>query len=268
MRGLIAVLLLASCAHVPPPGIHVDDGGRGAATPVVFVHGNGANLEQWRSQLEHVRRSRRAVAFDLRGMGQSAPAADGDYSVAAMAVDLGAVVDALRVRRFILVGHSYGGAVVAKYAAMHPDRVAGVVFADSAGNVKISDEGAANFERAIRKNREGVVEKWFGPILKPSSEATRAEVLSSVRKSNLDAFVNALDGLRHIDMKQLIDAYPGPKIAIVAADIESPASLHVQFPEIPVKKMRGVGHWLMLDDPAGFNALLDEALNAIAAVGK
>jgi pimeloyl-ACP methyl ester carboxylesterase len=268
VKSALALLLLASCAHVPPRGLHVDDGGRGTATPVVFVHGNGANLEQWRSQLEHVRHSRRAVAFDLRGMGQSAPAADGDYSVAAMAGDLGAVVDSLHVRRFILVGHSYGGAVVAKYAAMHPDRVAGVVFADSAGSVKMSDEAAVKFERAVRKDRDGVVEKWFALILKPSSEATRAEVLASVRKSSVDAFVGAMGGLRHIDMKQLVEAYPGPKFAIAAADIESPGSFHMQFPEVLVKKLRGAGHWLMLDDPAGFNALLDEALNAIDAVGK
>ena len=201
-------------------------------------------------------------------MGESAPAVDGDYSVAAMAADVGAVVDSLRVQRFILVGHSYGGAVVAKYAAMHPERAAGVIFADSAGNLSITDEGAAKFESAIRNNRDAVVKKWFGAMLEPSSEATRSEVFASVRKSTMDAFVEALDGLRHIDMKELIAAYPGPKVAIAAADTESPASLHMQFPEIPVKKLRGVGHWLMLDDPAAFNVLLDEALNVIDAVGK
>lgn len=265
MKRLPLLLLLASCASMPN-GLHVDDGGRGSATPVIFVHGNGASSAQWRAQLEHLRKSRRAIAFDLSGMGKSQPAANGKYSVEEMANDIGSVADALHVRRFILVGHSYGGAVVAKYAAMHPDRVAGVIFADSAGNMKVTDEAAEKFENAIRKNKDAVVAAWFAPILKPSSEAVRKEVLDSVHATAVDPFVNALEGLRHIDMNALLAAYPGPKFAIAAADIESPASLHVQFPGIPVKKMRGTGHWLMLDDPAQFNALLDETLNELDGV--
>src|ERR1019366_858030 len=56
--GILALvsILAASCAHVGPSesviagpagGIHVSDGGRGPALPVLFVHGNGANLTQW-----------------------------------------------------------------------------------------------------------------------------------------------------------------------------------------------------------------------------
>jgi pimeloyl-ACP methyl ester carboxylesterase len=123
MRKPVVVLVLvsilaASCAHVRPSesviagpagAIHVSDGGRGTALPILFVHGNGANLTQWQAQLDHVRQSRRAVALDLRGMGKSAVPANGDYSIEAMASDVAAVADALQLRRFIIVGHSYGG---------------------------------------------------------------------------------------------------------------------------------------------------------------
>jgi pimeloyl-ACP methyl ester carboxylesterase len=34
----------------------------------------------------------------------------------------------------------------------------------------------------------------------------------------------------------------------------------VQFPDVPVKRVRGTGHWLMMDKPDAFNALLDEFL--------
>ena len=117
--------------------LRVDDGGSGPGIPILFVHGNGANHNQWRHQLEHLRKTRRAVAFDLRGMGESDVPRNGDYSVDGMADDVHAVADALHLRRFVIVGHSYGGPVVADYAAKHPERVAGVVFADAGGNVKI-----------------------------------------------------------------------------------------------------------------------------------
>ena len=266
-----AILLLFSCAHMNQPAfvkgpqgrLYVDDGGRGELLPILFVHGNGGNLEQWRAQLDHLRPSRRAVAFDLRGMGKSDAAADGDYSVAAIAADVDAVANALRLRRFVLAGHSYGGAVVAAYAAQHPDRVAGVVFADAAGNLKISDEQARNFLEALRKNKDGVARQWFAPILKPSSKQVQDAVFASVDKASPDAFVGALDGLRAIDMGAFLRAYPGPRLAIAAADIESPLSLHMQFPELRVRKIHGAGHWLMMDKPDEFNQLLDEFLGTL-----
>ena len=100
MRRLLSILLLTGCAtttvgsHSVPAGqgsIHVDDGGHGTALPVIFVHGNGANLTQWRAQLEHVRRSRRAIAFDLPGMGMSDPPKDGNVTVDRFADSIGRI---------------------------------------------------------------------------------------------------------------------------------------------------------------------------------
>jgi len=266
MRSWISFLafsLLAGCSHVNVNGLHIDDGGSGTAVPVLFVHGNGANLTQWRAQLDHLRPTRRAVAFDLRGMGQSAAAPDGDYSVKAMAGDVAKVADALHLKRFVIVGHSYGGAVVAQYVATHPDRVAGVVYADSAGNVKISDDQAAQFLAALRKNKEKFVRAWFAPILKGSPAEVQNAVFESEDRTPADVIASALNGLRFIDMRALLDAYRGPRLAIAAADIESPSSLHVQFPDIPVRKISGTGHWLMMDKPDEFNRILDEFLAGI-----
>src|SRR6266540_6312894 len=83
--------------------LRVDDGGHGGL-PVLFVHGNSGNRTQWAAQLEHLRAARRAVAFDLRGMGESEPAANADYSVEGFAEDVAAVADALGLERFVLVG--------------------------------------------------------------------------------------------------------------------------------------------------------------------
>jgi pimeloyl-ACP methyl ester carboxylesterase len=275
MRKLLAVvsLLAVSCAHVHPSdsfiagpagSLHVSDGGRGAALPIVFVHGNGANLTQWQAQLDHFRTSRRAVALDLRGMGQSAIPANGDYSVLAMAEDVAAVVDALRLARFVIVGHSYGGAVVAAYAAAHPDRVAGVVFADSAGNVTMAKEAGEKFVAALRKNKDAVVKSWFAPILLNASDSVRDAVLASVHATPVDAFAGALTGLAAHDVGADVNAYKGPRLAIVSADLaKSPSSFHSQFPEVPSRSLDGVSHWLMMDKPDELNRIVDEFLATV-----
>jgi pimeloyl-ACP methyl ester carboxylesterase len=270
-RFLLLLPLLTACAHVPvspfvagPQGrLHVDDGGSGAALPVVFVHGNGANLTQWSAQLAHLRATRRAVALDLRGMGQSEVPRNGDYSVEAMADDVQAVVDALHLDRFVLAGHSYGGAVVMRYAAKHPERVAGVVYADSAGTLTVTDDAAAKFLGALRKDKPAFTRQWFAPILKGSSQAVQDAVFASVDATSIDAFAGALTGLRSLDTGTLLDAYHGPVLAIAAADIENPSSLHMQYPKLPVRKIAGTGHWLMMDKPEEFNRILDDFLATV-----
>src|SRR4051794_27037448 len=266
MISLIAIVF-ASCAHAPVSGpvttpngtIYVDDGGSGGV-PVLFIHGNGADSSQWEAQLAHLRTSRRAVAIDLPGMGKSAPAANGDYSPKANAAAVDAAVSSIGLKRFVLVGHSYGGAVAATYAAAHPEKVAAVIYADSAASVPAMSPPMQKFVDALRADRMKVTRMWFAPMLKPSSQAVQDRVYATVEKSKVDAFAGALEKLAGYDAKSVVNAYPGPKFVIYAADIESPASFRPQFPDLPAIKLTGTGHWLMLDKPEEFNAALDTFL--------
>lgn len=267
-RVALAVLMIVGCTHVSSPRfiegphgrLHVDDGGSGPGLPVILIHGNGANLTQWRAQLDHLRRTRRAVAFDLHGFGESERRPGADYSLGAMTGDIDAVTRALGIDRFVLVGHSYGGSVAGAYAAARPERVAAVVFADAAGNVQVTREEAAQFLDRIRTEGPKFVEQWFKPVLKGSLPEVERAVHESVKKTPPEVMASALESILFFDMGAAIRAYPGPKFAIAAAPMEQPVSLHVQFPEVTTRKIDGVSHWLMMDKPAEFNAALDEIL--------
>ena len=113
--------------------IFVDDGGAGSV-PVVFIHSLAGNTQQWSAQLNHIRTTRRAIALDLRGHGQSLPPANGDYAIDSMAQDIQMAIDQLGVERFILVGHSMGGSVAGAYAGAYPERVAGLLLVDPSGD--------------------------------------------------------------------------------------------------------------------------------------
>ena len=91
-------------------------------TPMLLVHGFGANLEQWRSNLQLWGQQRPIYALDLLGFGHSQKAA----------VVLGAEVWQEQVYDFwrmlvgqpvILIGHSLGSLVTLMAAARHPDMV-------------------------------------------------------------------------------------------------------------------------------------------------
>ena len=168
------------------------------------------------------------------------------------------------LKRFVLVGHSYGGAVVAKYAAAHPEKVAGVVYLDAAAaRLPMTDAQKEKFGVALRADKMKVVRSWFAPMLAASKDAVRAEVLGSVERTPTEAFLAAFLSLADYDAQALVGAYPGPRIAIAASDIESPMSFQNQFPDIETVSIAGAGHWLMLDAPEAVNAALDRFLSRV-----
>lgn len=107
-----------------------DVGEQGDALPIVLVHGYGSRLEIWREVQDTLARDRRVIAFDQRGFGKSERLA-GEYGPASHASDVIALLDALGIERALLVGHSYGGGVVARAALEAKERVAGLALVDA-----------------------------------------------------------------------------------------------------------------------------------------
>jgi len=245
----------------PQGRLRVDEGGSGGL-PVLFVHGNGGNRTQWAAQLEHVRAARRAAAFDLRGMGESEPAGNADYSVEGFAEDVAAVAGVLGLDCFVLVGHSYGGAVVTAYAGKHPDRLAGLVFADVAGDIR--NPPAAQVETLRRgllpEHYEEFTRRWFEGILVKGTDATKTAVFRSLRATRPEVFIAAANGLYTFDPAAALAAYRGPRLHIASYVADNPIAIHRGFKDMPVRVIPDASHWLMMDRPEEFNRILDDFL--------
>jgi long-chain acyl-CoA synthetase len=108
-----------------------------ARRTIVFVHGLGGNARQWRYQLQRFSDESRVIAPDLRGHGLSDKPRS-DYGMDEIQRDLAAALEVLGVAgQFVLVGHSFGGAIVTEYAAAHPERLERLVLIASAGEYKL-----------------------------------------------------------------------------------------------------------------------------------
>ncbi len=95
---------------------------------LLCVHGNSGGRGLWGPLLERLPNA--AVAIDLRGHGESDWARPPAYSDADYASDIRAVVEALGLREFVLVGHSNGGRASIHYAARHEPKPKGLVHMD------------------------------------------------------------------------------------------------------------------------------------------
>ncbi len=94
----------------------VDYGGDGP--DVLLLHGGGRTLADWELVRPHLQ-GRRVVAVDFRWHGFSSD--EGNVSLEANADDVEAIIDALRLDRPAIVGHSLGGMVAAVYGTRHAD---------------------------------------------------------------------------------------------------------------------------------------------------
>ncbi|WP_254534986.1 alpha/beta fold hydrolase [Halomarina litorea] len=104
---------------------------RGDGPSVVFVHGAIVDHGQWEPQMEALSDEYTVVAYDVRGHGRTGGSDRESYSVDLFADDLAALVEALDLDRPVVCGLSLGGAVAQAYATRYPDRLSGLVLADT-----------------------------------------------------------------------------------------------------------------------------------------
>lgn len=86
------------------------------AQPIVFLHGLNASGLQWYHQRSYFRNKYHLIFLDLPGHGKSKRPASLDIDL--MAADLAEVLKVLKVKKPIIYGHSLGGMVTLKYAAL------------------------------------------------------------------------------------------------------------------------------------------------------
>ena len=118
------------------PGRHlsvIDLHPQGLETTIFFQHGFAGVAESWEYQLAHFATRYRVIAPDLRGHGQS-DAPHSTYSMSELVQDMHDVLEELEVpERFILAGHSFGGAVCIEFANAYPERIEKLILVACAG---------------------------------------------------------------------------------------------------------------------------------------
>jgi pimeloyl-ACP methyl ester carboxylesterase len=123
----------------------------GAGPPLVFAHGLSGNRHGVRRQLAALADRYRIVIFDQRGHGDSSPITDpARYTPEAMAEDMAAVMDALKIDKAIVGGESMGADTTLTFALRHPGRVTALLLTVPAFGETVNSEAPRMIEMAGR----------------------------------------------------------------------------------------------------------------------
>ena len=194
--------------------LKLGDGG----DPVLFLHGYGADLNNWLFNQPAVAANHTTYALDLPGHGGSAKAV-GDGTIASLAAAVLAFMQAREIAKAHLVGHSMGGAVVLALATGQPDKVASATLVCPAGlGPEIAMDYIDGFIGASRRKKlEPVLQ-----MLVANPDLVTGEMIEDVLKyKRLDGVDAALRTLR--------DAlFPGGKQGLVFKDRLAEAQVPIQ----------------------------------------
>jgi pimeloyl-ACP methyl ester carboxylesterase len=136
----------------------------GQGADVVLAHGLASSLAFWYSgTVLSLRHFYRVTTYDLRGHGYSSMPPSG-YTHMAMADDLARLVDSLGLKKFHLVGHSFGGLVSISYARRFPHRLRSMVLADVPLNeINSRPEWPFWWPNLMKLQNLGIVIPWDEP---------------------------------------------------------------------------------------------------------
>lgn len=165
--------------------LHAEVFGPETGTTLVLAHGWTEMLDYWTYEIEDLTADGiRVVAFDLRGHGDSEPAANDDYAIERFGEDLDAVLEACVPDgdRAAVAGHSLGAMSIAAWAEHHD--VATRVFAVAMINTGVGDLIAESLllplpEFAQALNRAFAIHGFLGaraPLPRTSTPAGHAAV--------------------------------------------------------------------------------------------
>ena len=102
-------------------GIQLNVRDEGQENPtLLFLHYWGGSSRTWDQVVSELKTDFRCVAYDHRGWGESDKPETG-YSIQELAYDAEALIQALELTRYVLIGHSMGGKVAQRLAAKRPE---------------------------------------------------------------------------------------------------------------------------------------------------
>lgn len=120
---------------------------RGKGKVIVLLHGYLGSHKVWEQTINNLSRSYRVIAIDLPGHGDT-ECVGYAHSMELMAKCVKAVMDFLRLKKYVIIGHSMGGYVALAFADLYPDNLKGLCLYHSTAYAD-SDEKKKDRLRAI-----------------------------------------------------------------------------------------------------------------------
>lgn len=231
---------------------------------VTLLHGYPLDHSIWLETAEELKTKARVILPDLRGHGRSYSPA-GKYAMQAMAADVVALLDELKIEKTVIGGHSMGGYVALAMARHFPERLSGLVliashaYADLPGK---KEERLASIDRIIKEGPDAILSSM------PAKLSYNNEIVEHCRSIMISAnpigVMGVLAGMaERPDSMDILSGSNLPMMIIAGTSdqivpLETSRSMAAGMARPWLVEISGSGHMPMLEQPTQVaTALLD-----------
>ena len=242
--------------------IYIDDIGEGF--PIILVHGYLGSSEMWKFQKEYLKDKYRIITPALPGFGESSKAKSFN-SINLMAKFILECVEAKKISKFNLMGHSMGGMIVQEIAKISGDKINKLIcFATGSigeipGRFETIDTSIKKLkEEGIKKTIDRIPQKWFVKGKNDKNyflcENAAKEVIEETAVNALYAMKNwnGFDNLKNVKNETLIIWGDQDK----SYNLDQVKTLENNITASKLEIINGYGHNVHLEVPDKFNEIL------------
>jgi len=245
---------------------------QGSGPPLLLLHGFARDHTVWRPPAESLKERYRLLIPDLRGMGGSRhPDPGSPITMAQLADDAAALLDALGVRAAAAAGFSMGGYVLLQLLRRHPGKVSAAGFVGTRASADSPEKQAERLEQNRLVLKEGTspmardyVKRLFSPGFAAANPHIVEETFQNFASQDPASVALLNDAMRRReDMTPWLGEIECPCTVIggtedklVAPD--AMAALHGKLRNSALEMIQGAGHMLPVETPDRVVAALEE----------
>lgn len=253
-------------------GIEYEISGSGEYT-LLFVHGSYIDQSYWETQVDYFSNSYSVVTIDLPGHGKSGHDRK-HWSVQGFALDLVEVIEQLKLKNVILIGHSLGANVNLIAATYAPSLIIGFISIDNFKNAATPlpahyDDHIKQILQQLKNDFAGTNEQYvrLGLITENTPAQICEQVIGDYRTAHRPMGIELMpEFFKMSELERELLPLMKFKIHLINVDYlpvnEQPLKLHAAY-GYDVQHMDGTCHFPMLENPDRLNSLLRNAIEKV-----
>jgi len=243
--------------------VRFEDSVKASRHAIVFLHGAGGSHHTFRDQWAGLKGAVRLVIPDLPGHGRSGGSPR--ESVDACAAWLVDFLEEIRLDRFILAGHSMGGAIALQAALGRLKGLEALVLLGTGARLRISPviiEGIGEQFKAFAPELVG----WMTSAA--STDLLREDITKDVLSTRPATFLADFHACNGFDVMDRLGEIRVPTLVVNGDDdrltpLKYGEYLAANIPGAVLKIIRGAGHLVMLEKPAEVNAVITSFVHSL-----